>query len=242
MKQRIELQVESRNSGKHFSRALRNEKKVPAIVYGSTKEPINVSLRVNDVLKYNTRAYENALFNLKSTDTPANDKVALIKSVDVHPATRRPLHVDLFVIDMNKPVRVSVEIQFDGKPIGLAEGGLLNIVNRQIEIECKPAEIPEKIVADVSHLGLGDVLHTSDLKIPNGIKVISATELTLAVVNLAEEEAVAAPTAVAADAAAPAAGAKAAAAPAKGAAAPAAGKAPAAAGKAPAAKAPEKKK
>lgn len=242
MKQRIDLQVETRNTGKHFSRALRNEKRVPAIVYGSTKEPISVSLHVNDVLKYNTRSYENALFNLKSSESKANDKVALIKSVDVHPATRRPLHVDLFVIDMNKAVRVSVEIQFDGKPIGLAEGGLLNIVHRQIDIECKPADIPDKILCDVSHLGLGDALHTSDLKIPDGIKVISAAELTLAVVNMADEEAVAAPSAVAAAAEAAPAGGKAAAAPAAKGAAPAGKAAAPAAGAKAAPKAPEKKK
>ena len=153
--------------------------------------------------------------------------------------TRRPQHVDFFALDLKKAVRVNVEIKLEGKPLGLAEGGLLNVVNRQIEIECLPTDIPESITADISNLGLGDALHVYDLKIPAGLKVLSATELTIAVVNVQEEEVVAA---VAVDAAAaPAAGA---AAPAAGAAAPAAGKdarAPAAA-KAPAAKAPAAKK
>ncbi len=234
MKQRLELTVEPRQTGKHFSRALRVDRKVPAVVYGST-DNANIFVNEGDVVRYNTRNYENALFNLKSTDKNANGKVVLIKFVDVHPLTRRPVHVDFFALDMKKAVRVSIEIKLEGKPVGLAEGGLLNVVNRQIEIECLPGDIPEFFTMDVSNLGVGDALHVSDLAIPEKFKLISGSELTIAVVNLQEEEAVVAPTADAAAAAAtPAAGAAAPAAAAAGAkaAAPAAGaKAPAAAKK-----------
>ena len=235
MKQRLELTVEPRQTGKHNSRALRVDRKVPAIVYGST-ENANIFVQEGDIVRYNTRNYENALFNLKSSDKNANGKVVLIKFVDVHPLTRRPVHVDFFALDMNKAVRVSIEVKLEGKPVGLAEGGLLNVVNRQIEIECLPSDIPEFFTADVSNLGVGDALHVSDLSIPEKFKVISGSELTIAVVNLQEEEVVATPAADAAGAAAvPAAGA--AAAPAAGA-TPAAGAkaaAPAAGAKAPAA-------
>lgn len=206
MKQRIELSVEPRNTGKSTSRALRNSALVPAVIYGGGLKNANLSVEAKLILKYNTRAYENALFNLKSSDKTVDGKVALVKSVDIHPLTRRPTHVDFIAIDMNKAIRVWVEIQFDGKPLGLAEGGLLNIVNRQVEVECKPADIPENIKVDISHLGLGDALHVSDVKTPAGIKLISGAELTLAVVNEQEEEA-AAPVAAPA-AAAPAAAAK----------------------------------
>ncbi len=233
MKQRLELTVEPRQTGKHFSRALRVDRKVPAVVYGST-DNANIFVNEGDVVRYNTRNYENALFNLKSSDKNANGKVVLIKFVDVHPLTRRPVHVDFFALDMKKAVRVSIEIKLEGKPVGLAEGGLLNVVNRQIEIECLPGDIPEFFTLDVSNLGVGDALHVSDLAIPEKFKLISGSELTIAVVNLQEEEAVVAPTADAAAAATPAAGAAAPAAAAAGAkaAAPAAGaKAPAAAKK-----------
>ncbi len=234
MKQRIELTVEPRQTGKSTSRALRVSKQVPAVIYGAT-ENVNVHIEEKQIVKFNTRAYENALFNLKSADKKADGKVVLMKQVDVHPLSRRPVHVDLFAIDLKKAIRIFVEVKFDGKPIGLAEGGLLNIVNRQIEIECLPTAIPENIAVDISNLGLGDALHISDITLPAGIKLISAPELTLAVVNLFEEEVAAAPTV---DAAAPAAGA---AAPAAGAATPAAGaKAPAAGAKAPAADAKKK--
>ncbi len=210
MKQRIELTVENRTTGKHFSRSLRKEKKIPAVIYGAM-ENANVFVNENDVLKYHTRAYENALFNLKSGDAKANGKVVLMKSVDIHPLSRRPVHVDFFALDLTKNVRLSVEVRLEGKPIGLAEGGLLNQVIRQVEIECLPTEIPEFFTIDVSHLTLGTSVHVSDLKISEKMKMLSAPELTLAVVNKAEDEVAAAATPAAdAAAAAPAAGGKAA--------------------------------
>ncbi len=219
MSQRHDLTVEARETGKHNSRALRRDRKVPAVVYGAT-EPQNLFIDESSVVRFNVRAYENALFTLKSQSSKANNIVVLMKEVVVHPVTRRPQHVDLFALDLKKAVRVSVEIKLEGKPAGLSEGGLLNVVNRQVEVECLPTEIPENITADISGLGIGDALHVSDLKMPAGVKLISAPELTLAVVNLFVEEVIAAPTAAADAAAAPAAGA---AAPAAGAAAPAAG-------------------
>jgi large subunit ribosomal protein L25 len=228
MKNRIDLNVEAREAGKSVSRALRNSRRVPAIIYGSL-EPVNVSLHEGDILRYNVRAYENALFNLKSSDGKTNGKVVLMKSVDVHPVTRRPQHVDLFALDLTKPVRVYVEVRLEGKPAGLAEGGLLNVVHRQLEVECLPNDIPEFLTAEISHLGVGDALHVSDVKTPANVKMIAKGEDTVAVVNVQAEETVA-PAATADAAAAPAAGA--AAAPAAGAAA----AAPAKDAKAPAAK------
>ncbi len=220
-KQRIELTVTAREIGRANSRELRVNKMVPAVIYGAMENQ-NVSVHVNDILKYNTRAYENALLTLKSTDSKLNGKVALIKSVQVNPLSRRPEHVDFFALDMNKAVRVSVEIKIEGKAIGLAEGGLLNIVMRSVEIECLPTAIPDFLTLDVSNLGVGDSLHASELTMPAGVKLISRPEVTLAAVVEQEEEVVAAPVAAAATPAA-AAGAKAPAA-AAGAKAPAAAK------------------
>lgn len=242
---RIDLNVEPRQTGKHFSRQSRDGRKVPAVIYGSVKNK-NILLEEGFIIKHNVRAYENALFSLKSSDPELNNVVALMKDVQVHPVTRRPQHVDLFALDLKKAVRVFIEIKCEGKPAGIADGGLLNVVNRQIEIECLPTEIPDGITVDVSPLGIGDSVHVSELNLPAGVKLISSPDLTVAVVNMAEEE-VLTPTPAADAAAAPGApgaaapGAPGAAAPAAGAAAPAAdGKAPAGAPKADA-KAPAKK-
>jgi large subunit ribosomal protein L25 len=214
--ERIELNVENRVPGKATSRGLRRDRKVPAVLYGAKKESLSISLEEGAVLRYRLKALENALFALKSGDTKLNNVVVLMKEVNVHPVTRRPIHVDLLALDLTQMVRVPVEIRLEGKAIGLAEGGLLNQVVHKVEIECLPTDIPTFISVDVSHLGLKDSMHVSDLKLPEGVKAITAGEVTICVVNEADEEVVAAPTAAAA--AAPAAGA---AAPAAGAAAPA---------------------
>lgn len=219
MSNRFDLNVEVRETGKHNNRQNRVSRKIPAVVYGSVKNQ-NLLLEEGQILKYNVRAYENALFNLKGAGT--QNVVALIKKVQIHPLTRKPLHVDLFALDLKKAVRVFVEIKTEGKAIGMAEGGLLNMVNRQIEIECLPTEIPTHVSVDISELGIGQSVHVSDIKLPAGLKLISSPDLTVAVVALAEEE-VLTPTPVADAAAAGAAPAAGAAAPAAGAAAPAAG-------------------
>lgn len=230
MKQRIELTIEPRTTGRAIARGLRVNKMVPGVIYGAI-ENAHVSLHENDILKYNARAYENALLNIKSSSPKLNGQIALIKEVHVNPLTRKPEHVDLFALDMTKAVRVSVEIRLEGKAIGLSEGGLLNIVARQVEVECLPTAIPDAIIVDVTNLGVGDSIHASELVIPEGVKLISRPELTIAAVVEQEEEVAAAVTAAApvAGAAAPAAAKAGAAAPAAGAkAAPAAAKAPAA--------------
>lgn len=207
MKQKFDLSVEARETGKSSCRALRGERKIPAVIYGAIKNQ-NLFLNESDVLKYNTRKYDNTLFTLKSSLAETNGKIALFKSVDVNPLTRKPVHVDLYALDLTKPVRISVEVKVEGKPVGLADGGLLNIVNRELEIEVLPNDIPENITVDVSSLGVGDAIHVNDLNLAKGIKVISAPELTIAVVNMAEEETAAPAAAAAAPAAAAAAPAK----------------------------------
>lgn len=225
MKQRHELSVEPRANGKAECRALRRSMKVPGVIYGATAN-VNITLHENDVIRYSSRKFDNALFTLKSAIKDANGKVVLFKKVDIHPLTRRPVHADLYALDLTKAVRVFIEIKTEGKAAGISEGGLLSIVNRQVEIEVLPNDIPESLTVDVSHLGVGESVHVSDLKLPAGVKMISSADLTLAVVTTIEEETTATPDAAAPAAgtpaaAAPAAGAKAAAAPAKDAKAPA---------------------
>lgn len=223
-KEKIEIPVTARAPGKHNSRSSRVQEKVPAVIYGPKTKPINVLADEITIKKYSGRRYEATIFTLKSDDSKIGNLAVILRDVQVHPVTRRPLHVDFYAPDMTKVVRVSVELKLEGKPAGIADGGMLEHMLRELEIEVLPTDIPEQIVADVSGLGLGDALHVSDLKLDKGIKILSLPTLTIATVAIPKEEE-AAPVVAAA------------AAPAAGAAAPAAGKAaPAAAAKAPAKK------
>jgi large subunit ribosomal protein L25 len=231
-REKIEFPVSARESGKHNSRASRVAGQVPAVIYGPKTEPMNVLADEIFVKKYTGRKYESTIFTLKSDDKKANSLSVILRDIQVHPVTRRPLHIDFYAPDMTKPVRVAVEIRLEGKAIGLSDGGLLEQVLRDLEIEVLPNDIPEFITGDVTDLGVGDALHVSDLKVPAGVKVIALPTQTIATVAIPKEEEVvvaapAADAAAAAPGAAPAAGAAAApgAAPAAGAAAaaPAAG-------------------
>jgi large subunit ribosomal protein L25 len=210
---RIEIPVSPRTAGKHFSRQSRSQSQVPAVIYGPKTEPVNVLADEIIVKKYQGRKFESAIFTLKSDDSKLNKMAVILRDVQFHPVTRRPLHVDFYAPDMSKPVRVNVELRLEGKPAGLADGGLLEHMLRDVEIEVLPDDIPEFITVDVSALGLGDAVHVSDVKVDQGVRVISLPTLTIAVVATPKEEAAAAPAAVAA--------------PAAGAAAPAAAAAPA---------------
>jgi large subunit ribosomal protein L25 len=212
----IEFTISARQTGKHNSRSLRIAGKIPAVVYGPKVENASMLIDEMSVRKYGGRKFESTIFKLKCDDSKINGQHVLMKSVQIHPVTRRPVHVDFYAVDMTKPIRVRVEIRLEGKPIGLADGGLLQAVVRDLEIEVLPTSIPDFVTADVSSLGVGESLHVSDLKIPAGVKVLTRGEQTIATVNIMAEEVVA-PVAVAAvEGVAPAAGA---AAPAAGAAA-----------------------
>lgn len=232
-KNQFELNAEVRKPGKHTSRGLRRGERVPAVIYGPKVKNSSLSLVEKEVVKFSKMQYDNTIFVLKSNDPTLNNLKVLKKATAVHPVSRRPVHLDLFAIDMTKAIRVAVEIRFEGRSIGVKEGGILNAVRRDVEVECLPAAIPPFISLDITNLGINDSLHVSELVPPAGVKIITLPTETLCTVALVAEEVVAAPVAAAtAEGAAPAEGA--AAAPAAGAAAPAAGAkkdAPAAAGK-----------
>ncbi len=221
---KIELPVSPRTAGKHHSRVSRKGEKIPAVLYGPKSKPVNLLIDQILLQKYGGTKYESTIFLLKSEDKSLDKINVLMRDMQVHPVSRKPVHLDLYALDMTAVVRVSIHIEFVGKPIGLTSGGLLQTTLRELDIECLPSDIPEKITADVSGLDVGDTLHVYDLKLPANVKVMSGAQLAVASVSVIAEEVVA-PVAVAA----PAEGAVAAAgAPAAPGAAPAAAAAPAA--------------
>lgn len=234
-KQTFTIKADSRQAGKSTSRSLRTSKMIPAIVYGPKMEKnLSFCIAENDAVKYSRHGFENAILTLESPEKGLNGLKVLRKQTDVHPLSRRPIHMDFFAPDMTKTVRVDIEIRLTGKAAGLADGGLVSQVRRDIEIECLPLEIPEFFELDVTNLGLDESFHVSDIQFPEGVKVLTAMGETLATCAIVEEASLT-PTAAAEGAGsaadptaaggAPAAGAKPAA---GGAAAPAAGAKPAA--------------
>lgn len=195
----IDIPVSGRKTGKHVSRQLRMQGRVPGVLYGNKKEPVQLQAEEKLIKKFSGSAFENAIFNVVTTDLKGLDKTpVLLKAVDVHPLTRRPVHFDLLAIDMNKTVRVSVELRYEGKAAGIAEGGMLQPLLRVLDIECLPKDIPEFITVDVSPLGVHQTLHISEIQLPNGVKATANEDLALVTVTVVAEEEIKAPEAAAA--------------------------------------------
>ncbi len=205
MSTKNEITAYSRVTGRGNSRGLRKDKLIPAVIYGPKTENINLSIGQNEAVKYTGYGFENTIFTFKSDDKKINNIKVLVKDVDKHGLTHLPVHIDFYSPDMTQTVKVNVEVRFEGKAAGLAEGGLFNITKRDIEVECLPNEIPEFLTVDVSGLALNQSLHVSDAVIPEGVKLITSSTEAIANCTLLAEEAE--PVAAEVDAAAPAEGA-----------------------------------
>jgi large subunit ribosomal protein L25 len=174
----IELHVEKREeTGKNEARRSRAKGKIPAVVYGSRKPtvPISVDRRaLSDAFRGGAR--ENAIFLLKLAGTDQSRHV-MIKELQQDPVSRKALHIDFVRIEMTTRIRVKVSVEVVGVAVGVkTEGGILDFVTREIEIECLPGNIPAHIPVDVTNLAIGDALRISELVAPEGVTVVDDPE------------------------------------------------------------------
>ena len=170
----IELNVEKRSSkGKNEARRTRAAGQIPAIVYGAGKAtvPITVDRKaLSDAFR--NGAGENAIFLLKLGGSDQT-RHAMIKELQKDPLTRKALHIDFVRVLMDTKIRVEVSIEIVGVARGVkTDGGILDIVTREIAIESLPGSIPAHIPVDVTDLGIGDALRVKDLKPVEGIEIV----------------------------------------------------------------------
>jgi large subunit ribosomal protein L25 len=189
--------------GKNEARRLRQTGKVPAVLYGGKGDAITLALNAKQLSAiFRSESGHNTLFQV---DLSGKHEPAILKDWLVDPVTGSLLHVDLLRVAMDVRMRVKVPVHTFGEPAGVKQqGGVFEIVTREVEIECLPAEIPTEFKADVSGLMLGQQLRASDLTIAPNMKLVTDPERVLAHVvalRVEEEKPV---DAVAAEAAAPA--------------------------------------
>jgi large subunit ribosomal protein L25 len=189
--------------GKNEARRLRATGKVPAVLYGGKGNAITLSLNAKQLgAIFRSESGHNTLFQV---DLSGKHEPAILKDWLVDPVTGNLLHVDLLRVAMDVRMRVKVPVHTFGEPAGVKQqGGVFEIVTREVEIECLPADIPTEFRADVSGLMLGQQLRAGELPIPPNMKLVTDPDRVLAHVvalRVEEEKPV---DAVAADAAAPA--------------------------------------
>jgi large subunit ribosomal protein L25 len=200
------LEAQTREAGtKNQARRVRREGKIPAVVYGAGKDAVPVSVDPRHVLRIlRSESGHNTIFDL-ALSTGENSKAETAKAMIVdwqyEPIKGHLLHIDLQRIAMDKALRVSVPIVLQGVPAGVkTEGGILEQMLREVEIECLPGDIPGHIDVDVSDLTFGKVLRVSDLPHTEKLTFLSDANQPVAHVTSVKEEVVAAPEAVAAEA------------------------------------------
>lgn len=188
--ERVTLSVEKREkSGKGVARALRRSGIIPSVLYkGGDSMPIHVSAKELSQFISKT-AGEQVIVNLKFSD---DVRQAIVKDYQIDPVAGNLLHVDFQEISATEAIRVMVHVSVKGEAIGVKrDGGIMQYGIREIEIECLPDKIPGHIDIDVTNLGLGQSIHVSDLKLGEGIKVLTDPEEVLATVTTVKEEAAA---------------------------------------------------
>jgi large subunit ribosomal protein L25 len=194
------LEAQPREAGtKNQARRVRREGKIPAVVYGASKQALAVSVDPRHVLRIlRSDTGHNTIFDLALDGERTK---AMIVDWQYEPIKGHLLHIDLKRIAMDKALRVSVPIVLQGVAEGVkTEGGILEQILREVEIECLPGDIPSHIDVDISHLTFGKVLRVSDLPHDQKLKFLSDANQPVAHVTSVKEEVVAAPEVVAAEA------------------------------------------
>ena len=185
----LTIVAELRSSrGKNEARRLRVQKQIPAVVYGTGSEPVAVSVSPKDIVKIlNSAAGGNTIFNLDITG--AETTPVMLKDWQNHPLKENILHVDFLRIDLAKRLRVKVRVLNIGDPRGVKEqGGVYEIITREIEIECLPEEIPEDFRVDVTEFRIGSSLRAADIPLTGSMKLVSAPDQLIShVVSPAKE-------------------------------------------------------
>jgi large subunit ribosomal protein L25 len=199
------LEAHPREAGtKNEARRVRREGKIPAVVYGAGKDSVPVTVDPRQVTRIlHSKTGHNTIFDL--TLNGGEHTKAMIVDWQYEPIKGRLLHIDLKRIAMDKVLTVSVPIVLKGEAAGVKqEGGILEQMLREVEVECLPSDIPSSIEVDISHLTFGKVLRVTDLPHSDKLKFVTDENQPVAHVTSVKEEVEATPEAVAAAAATPA--------------------------------------
>jgi large subunit ribosomal protein L25 len=176
MKVSFEIKAEPRqDAGKGASRRLRHAGKVPAILYGGTEPPSNIVLDHIELAHHlEHEAFYSHILKLR---IGGKEQPAILKDLQRHPAKRQITHADFQRVVAGTRLRMTIPLHFKGEGVapGSKAGGVATHIENNVEIACLPEHLPEFIEVDVSELGMDDVVHLSDLKLPEGVELVELT-------------------------------------------------------------------
>lgn len=186
----LELKANTRTeTGKGPARVLRREGRIPAILYGPKTDPIQLSVKIYDMEQLLKKAKSRQqLVSLDLGDGGAA-RPAMIKELQAEPLSRNFRHVDFYEVDMDKKIKVNVPIVTVGKSKGVEDGGLLQIIRRELEVICLPNAIPEKIEIDIADLDVGDSVHVEEIALEGDIEIPAEVNFTVVTILSTKKQA-----------------------------------------------------
>lgn len=189
--ERIDLKVKTREeTGKGPARRFRQRGRIPAVVYGAKAEPVLLTIDASQFkLVIKGKAGENVIVNLAlEQKDEIKTKTAMIQEVQKDPIKGEIVHVDFHEIDLKKKTEVYIPITLVGKAEGVKNGGILQQIERDLQILCMPLQIPDRIEVDVSDLNIGDSIHVRNVSVEEGVTVLSSGDKTIVTIASPVEE------------------------------------------------------
>ena len=180
--------------GKQAVKHLRLKGRLPAVVYGEKQDPIVCSVDRKELEVILHDQGRNVLLSLDLTDGQAQD-TTIIKEIQHHPLKGEMQHVDFHRISLTEKIIVEVAVEAEGNPVGVrTEGGILEHMLYELEVECLPTDIPDKVVFDVTEMSIGDTIHVSDLVVEGNVEIVTESDRSVfvlvppTVAQVAEDE------------------------------------------------------
>jgi len=177
----IKLNAQPRQeTGKGAARTLRRAGRIPAVLYGANIEsqPLSVSIRELERM-FNNPQFTRGLINLAVENGGNRRQTVMIKEFQRDPVKDHYLHIDFYEIKMDQKISVMVPVTTTGTSNGVEEGGILQIIRRELEVYCLPANIPEQIEIDITPLEMGDSVHVSEVPLPENVEIPYEVDFTI---------------------------------------------------------------
>lgn len=190
----IELKTNIRTTtGNGPARRLRQKGQIPAVLYGPGTESVLLSVNISDIDRILKKGrIGQALLNLVIPDNGETSiKTVMVKELQIQPVSRNFLHIDFYEVAMDRKIMVNVPITTTGKAKGVEVGGILQIVRRELEVQCFPLDVPEAIELDITDLDIGDSIHVGDISLQSEIEFLGEenfTVVTIVTPKIEEEE------------------------------------------------------
>jgi large subunit ribosomal protein L25 len=170
-------------AGKEYARKLRRNGFIPAVLYGPETKTLSLEVEAKSFLALARGGLgENVIVTLLLDDKKDGQRRVLVREVQRDPVRGDILHLDFHQISLTKKLTIEVPIHLVGIPVGVDDGGILQHALRELQIECLPSAIPEKIEVDVSHLKIGDSVHVGDVTVENAEILSDAKSSVVSVV------------------------------------------------------------